>query len=1261
VDTILTVKPEDIQRLGAKEAVVAFRDLLWAEARRIGVLLSQLSVSSRVDVPDGGIDAVVHNAHPTVSSDIIRLGLNSYQIKTGTHFSPKHKSNIIKELFEPKKPIRENLAEQVRTCLDQGGTYVLACFGIDLIDKDRQSACKNLRELLRTCGYENPSIDIWSINNLISFLVPFPALALQFNRRSVARFETHYQWSTHDDMRGEFQPGPSQGKLVALIQQELRRSDRPVHVRVLGEAGIGKTRLVLEVTAAEDLCPLVIYTSATLLFNSDLMSELQRGDFSAILVLDECNPESRALIWNRLKHRKNIRIVSIYNEFETATDISYFEIPPLDHDQIGAIIKGYGIPADVAHRWTPECSGSPRVAHVIGANLKLHPEDLLSSPGTVNVWDRYVVGFDDPYSPEVRCRELVLQYLSLFKRFGYGSIVANEAQAIAKLIEEADPHITWPAFQRIVQTLRRQRVLQGENTLYITPRLLHVKLWIDWWETYGNTFDLARILRLPPTLVDCFFQLFKYAAGSPSASRVVRELLGENGLFWRKEELLETEAGAKFFKSLGEAEPAAALECLRATVGMWNSERLVQFETGRREVIWTLQRMAQWKSLFPDAARMLLTLAEAENETYSNNASGIFTGLFRISRFHQLSRTEASPIERFPILIEALQSESKQRRALGLKACDQALRVEDAGVATDVHRVVGGTPDLWVPKTWGELFDTYGWVWRYLFSQLDNLLESERQEATRILLSNARGLTRFGNLSDMVLDTLHDLSATAYVDKRQIVEIICQILYYDGQALSDDVRSRWEGFRDSLTGNDFHSLLRRYVGMALVEDEFDQDGARTDHVQEQIIRLAEQVIADPGQLLSELAWLVTAEAQRGFTFGYQLGRKDAGWSLLPAIIEAQRETSANASLYFLSGYLRALSETDGAKWEELMDSFVENNDLKRWVPELTWRAGKLTNQSALRVLNLVKKHAVNAAELGTFAYGGTLKTISSDVFNQWIEELLTYPRTQTACAALDLYFQYYHDDAGMHELSENLTLRLLTHPGFFQRSEGPRQNVMVSHHWTTIGRDFVRRYSLAGLKIAAIMLQHIGEEGTIVDSIHSQVNTVLTDIAAALPGEMWKLIAIELCFPITSRAFWITKWLRGKDWFDDQEDEGALMAFPPETVWRWVDEDIEERAWYLASFVPAGLSREDGQVCWAREILIQYGDRKDVRSNLMANFSTESWIGLESTHCEARKRTLLELSQTEDNEKVRRWIAEYVTHLNWRIERAKIDEEREDL
>ena len=72
-------------------------------------------------------------------------------------------------------------------------------------------------------------------------------------------------------------------------------------------------------------------------------------------------------------------------------------------------------------RWAEFCDGSPRVAHVIGESLQLHPEDIqLRQPDTAIVWNRYVAGNDDPSSDEVRQRRTVLQHIALFRRFGYG-------------------------------------------------------------------------------------------------------------------------------------------------------------------------------------------------------------------------------------------------------------------------------------------------------------------------------------------------------------------------------------------------------------------------------------------------------------------------------------------------------------------------------------------------------------------------------------------------------------------------------------------------------------------------------------------------------------------------------------------------------------------------------------------------------------------------------------------------------------------------
>lgn len=121
-----------------------------------------------------------------------------------------------------------------------------------------------------------------------------------------------------------------------------------------------------------------------------------------------------------------------------------------------------------------------------------------------------------------------------------------------------------------------------------------------------------------------------------------------------------------------------------------------------------------------------------------------------------------------------------------------------------------------------------------------------------------------------------------------------------------------------------------------------------------------------------------------------------------------------------------------------------------------------------------------------------------------------------------------------------------------------------------------------------------------------------------------------------------------------------MSLVPSEEVWRWVDADIEKRAWYVASFVPPLLFRTPEKLCLAREVLVRYGDREDVRGSLMANFSTEGWTGPESLHYEKKKQRLLDFRKEEQNEKVRRWIDGYVAALNKQIEQAKVREERED-
>ena len=1265
-DTIFTVRNDDLGRLDERTAVDFFQRLLWAEARRIGIEISKINVSTRVNVPDGGVDATVDEAQIATGSGIIKPGKTSYQIKSGQSFSPWQNAEIRNTLFgERKQPNKQNLGESIRACLDASGTYVLVCTGIDLVEPRPTDALNHIKNYLEQCGYQHPKIEVWSQNTLRGFLKFFLSLSLWIKQRDRLNFQTHQSWSLDANMRVPFFPGQSQNELIANIQNELRRNDDTVHVRVWGEPGIGKTKLVLEATRTEDLSPLVIYCSASQFRDSDLMIQLLRDDnhFSAILVIDECDPDSRFYIWDKLRYRgPRIKLITIYNDYEErAGGITYYDTPLLEDEQIRNIItEEYQIPADQANRWAELCDGSPRVAHVIGWNLVNYPEDLLKPPSTVDVWERYIAAGDAPNSDRTEQRRLVLQHLALFKRFGYERSVAREAQAIAKKIEEANPQITLHKFEDIIYQLRERRILQGEFTLYITPKALHIKLWTQWWERHHRLFKLEVFTQdLPEELVECFYEMFQYAAESEAVSRIVEDLLGTDGPF-RDAEVLKTRLGSHFFLALTEASPKFALRCLMRIMRTWNKEDFLRFTEGRREVVWALEKIAIRKDLFADAARLLLALGEAENEDWSNNASGVFVGLFSPA-YSRGAPTGAAPADRFPILKEAFESGSKDRRLLALEACKiglQPMRMWRRAIGAEYQGLRPG-PKQWEPKTYGEIWDVYRQVWQLLFSQLERLPADEREKGVVILLEHAPELGQIPTLIDMIVDTVGTLAKKTYVNEKQVMATINSILFHDGKKLPVKSRQHWEQLMNELVGSDFHSMMQRYVGMNLLEDEFDENRNHVNQAQPQIEKLAQQAVDTLSLLQAELHWLVTSEVQNGYRFGHELGKRDDGFTLLPTLLDAQRNAATNANVSFLGGYFRAIFDKDQPLWEEQLDALIEDTKLNIAISALT-RYSILTDRAGLRLLNLATNGIIDVKHLGIFSYGKATENLSEEVFTAWIEFLLSARDKFAASIALTLYYYYYVCEKPEPALPRNLTFRLLVHPTPFEKPDGYMLNSMTDYYWTEIGKAFLKNSPEKSLELVEPMLSYFGHHGSIF-SVNSETCSVLNQITEQYPVEVWEQISKHLEDQTDfSRAVSLEQWLGEGGGSSRKNRLGALTLIPPEKIWEWVDKDIENLAWYFAyRLVPKTLSAEEWPTSLVRAFLIRYGEREDVRRNLRANYSTEMWQGSLSLHYENKQQKLLHLKDGEDNENVKRWIDEFVEELEEGIEHAKISEERE--
>ena len=1266
IETIFTVKNNDLEQLDEHTAVDFFRRLLWAEARRIGVEISKIHVSSAIHVSDGGIDAAVDDAQIDTGCGIIKPGKTSYQIKSG-ECKPWHPSFIKKALFGDKTPNRENLGQSIRVCLDASGTYILVCTGIDLVESHRIDAIEYIKKYLEECGYPNAEVELWSQNNLIGFLSYFPSLTLQITGNDAAKFQTHVSWSKDGEMGVTFLPGPSQSKLIADIQNELRRDDDTVHVRVLGEPGIGKTRVVLEATRTDDISPLVVYCTASEFRGSDLMSQILRDDsnFSVVLVIDECDADSRYYIWDKLQHRgPRIKLITVFNDYDPVSgqDISEFETLRLDDEQIRAIIRGYNVSNEQADRYLEFSSGSPRMAHHVGRTLELYPGDPSKLLTDDYLYRRFYIDFENehPNSQEIQQRELVLQHIALFKEFGFEGSIVGEAHAIAQKIKTNDSHITPSRFQKTVDSLKKRKILQGGFRLYLTPKALHIKLWTEWWKIHVGSFDLEEFTQgLPPKLIERFYEMFVYVAMSEAASQIAKNLLGPNGPF-ANDEYLKTKLGSSFFLALAEANPKYALNCLRRTVGTWNSDALAQFEAGRREVVLALEKIAVWRDLFADAARLLLALAEAENEGFSNNASGVFSELFALGP-GKGAPTEASFSKRLPILEEAFTSNSKERRALALKACNIALETSDfIRIGRPENQGLRRQPELWMPITYGELWAAYTEVWKLLEDQLSRLPDDESKECAMILLGRAREITRIPDLAEMVVETASVIVEKGYVNDKHAIETINQILHYDSDDIPTDTRELWKQLMDKLVKPDFQSMMKRYVGMELLEDlQLDDDQNYADLAQPKIETLAQQAVDTPSLLQSELEWLVTAEAKKGHDFGHQVGKRDNGFTLLSDLLEAQRRAGENTSAYFLGGYLRAIFEAEPSQWEAQLDALVDDAKLRLLIPELTNQSG-LTDRAGLRILKLAKRGIIDTSHFRFFAYGQAIKSLSNEVFTEWIKFLLSIANKSSVSLALNFFHRYHIFHEPNPTLPFELTFRLITHPALFKETRASRSDTtMTAYYWAEISKALLELCPEKNLELAELMLSYFGEDGSIV-SRYSRTCSVLDEITEQCPAIIWAQVSRLLgSEEYSSRKFALEQWLREGSSWGREESKAALLHMPNELIWEWIDEDTENRAWYFANkLVPKTYSVKEWKASLVREFLVRYGSHEEVRHSLMSNYLSGVSFGPASSNLKAKKERLLQIRDIDSNENVTHWVDEFVAGLEAQTGWERMREER---
>src|SRR6185369_15392334 len=114
--TIFTVANGDLGRLTPSAAVELLRDILWADARRVGIPTTTINVSAWIDVPDGGVDARVTAEPASMKGSVLKSRRLGFQVKAGSGFQPWQESDLRAELFGDQPVKKANLGASVRAC-----------------------------------------------------------------------------------------------------------------------------------------------------------------------------------------------------------------------------------------------------------------------------------------------------------------------------------------------------------------------------------------------------------------------------------------------------------------------------------------------------------------------------------------------------------------------------------------------------------------------------------------------------------------------------------------------------------------------------------------------------------------------------------------------------------------------------------------------------------------------------------------------------------------------------------------------------------------------------------------------------------------------------------------------------------------------------------------------------------------------------------------------------------------------------------------
>ena len=470
--------------------------------------------------------------------------------------------------------------------------------------------------------------------------------------------------------------------ILHSIVAELQK--RKGAVRVLGLSGLGKTRLIYEAVKIIDreLQEQVLYVDVAtenLNLKSWLKNSIEAG-YEGILIVDNCKPDLHEALCSEVERSDcQISLISIDHTHESLSSsrTKQFKIEQMETLQIKELLEQeYGGRIADLDRVASFAQGFPRMAVLI-AEARLANDPEVGKLSDSQLSNRLLGSCSD--------EELeILKACSLFDRFGLEEDLISQYHYLAIHVVNT----TAKKFYACITKFHRQGLIDiSGRYAQLVPKPLAIFLASEWWRATSRQDQLAFLETIPEELLLSFCRQVTMLGFVSEVQKITTDLCGQQSPFGQAEVIL-SDRGSLLLRSFSEVNPIATVSAIHGALHALDRQKLLKISGEvRRNLVWTLEKLAFHSDAFERAAWSQMMLASAENEEWGNNATGMFVQLFRVF----LSGTAANFTVRIDMLKEAYALQKKEIDLVLIKAAN-------AAVESRVTRTIGaenqgaGTP-----------------------------------------------------------------------------------------------------------------------------------------------------------------------------------------------------------------------------------------------------------------------------------------------------------------------------------------------------------------------------------------------------------------------------------------------------------------------------------------------------------------------------------------------------------------------------------------